>query len=44
MKVRSFVLICVAAVAFAKTTLSNLPITSTLVSADNSGTITRHPE
>ena len=40
MKMANMLLICVAAVAFAKTTLSNLPITSTLVSADNSGTIT----
>ena len=40
MKLRSFVLICVAALAFARTTLSNLPITTTLVSADNSGTTT----
>src|SRR5215831_4563850 len=40
MKLRNFVLICVAAVAFAKTPLSNLPISTTLLGADNSGTTT----
>ena len=40
MKLRSFVLICAAAVAFAKTSVSNLPITTTLLSTDTSGMVT----
>jgi len=40
MKMANMLLICVAAVAFAKGTLSNLPVTTTILSADNFGTIT----